>query len=60
MYDAAELNTTLSEPFVGSRFESPSYAAWLMNNGEAPTMIFFAELYVSLGIYFLPPVFQKI
>jgi hypothetical protein len=58
-YDSDVLNTTLSVPFVGSRFESPSYAVWLMNNGEAPTIIFLAELYVSLAIFSLPPVFQK-
>jgi hypothetical protein len=60
IYDADVTNSTLSVPFVGSRFESPSNAAWLINNGEAPTIMFLAELYVSLAIYFLPPVFSKI
>jgi hypothetical protein len=58
-YDSDVLNATLSVPFVGSRFESPSYAAWLINNGEAPTMMFLAELYVSLAIFSLPPILQN-
>ena len=56
--DADEENASLFEPTVGSSEESPVVAT-LRNNGEAPTMMFFALFAAEIAILFYLLLFQN-